>query len=356
MRKIHLFIPYMTGYGGTETVITNLYSEYEKSDQKKDYQFRVTSIGGYENGTWLEKITKKKIIWLSSIKKIRTIQFMLTAPFLLFKEVKRSKSDVVISTDPRIWFLLSLIKKITRSKFQVFSWYHFSLTSKNIPNFFFKCADGHLAISTGIAKQISEKGVDPNTIKVIFNPILRKNQIVSRTKDNQKIKFGYVGRIMLDGQKNMRSIFDSLAQVKGEWQLDVFGGGDDTEVRNYVKRLGLSKNVTFKGFKDDVWKDIDQMDCLLMASKFEGLPMVLNEAISVGIPVLSYDCPTGPKDIITEKNGLLIPNSDEKAYVSGLQKFCDRKISYSNIIEVKESIEKFYSENYFMTFINAIKN
>ncbi|MFD1473011.1 glycosyltransferase [Companilactobacillus mishanensis] len=354
MKKIQLFIPYMTGFGGTETVISNLYSEYKKIEQK-DYQLKVTSIGGYKNGNWLKKVDNKHIIWLTNIPKVRFLQYLLLLPFILFNEVKKDKPDVVISTEPFIWFLLYVIKKITRSNYKVMSWYHFSLSIKKIRKFLIKPIDGHLAISTGISRQIINLGISPDKVKVIFNPIMRKEITVRRTENAQPCKFAYVGRIMLDGQKNMRSILNCLSQIESNWTLDVFGSGNNAEVKNYAEKLGISNKVHFQGFQVDVWSNMDTMDCLLMTSRFEGLPMVLNEAISVGIPVMSFNCSTGPSDIINDKNGVLVPDKDEASFVKGLQKFTNREICFQDTSEIKNSISKFYSDNYFLTFIKAIQ-
>lgn len=353
MKKITIFIPYMTGFGGTETVITNLFSEYNRSDQTA--QLSLVNIGGFEDGTWLDGVTDKKIIWLSRKKWLRKLQYLTLLPMILFQQVRQNpEMEIAISTNPVMWYLLALIKKLLRRNYKVVSWYHYSLSSKKVANFMLQSADEHLAISTGIADQISATGVAKERVKTIFNPILKKSLTVQRTSSNAKCRFIYVGRVMLDGQKNLRTIFDCLAQVHGNWELEVIGNGYDQAMQTYLIDLGIKSRVHFTGFKNDAWSELVDADCLLMASKYEGLPMVLNEAISVGIPVLSYDCPTGPRDIINDQNGVLVPNSDTKAYVKELQKFIDRQHQFDNISEIKNSIQKFYSENYFSTFINSL--
>lgn len=356
MKNITIFIPYMTGFGGTETVITNLFSEYNRSDQK-DYQLSLINVGGFENGEWLAPVKRKKVIWLHRNKWLRKLQYLILLPFILWRQVRKNPQlDIAISTNPVMWCLLSWIKKLTRRDFQVVSWYHYSLGSKKVSNFMLKSADKHLAISTGIAEQINATGVAKQHVKTIFNPILKKDLQIQRTKNNDKCRFIYVGRVMLDGQKNLRTIFDCLAKVHGSWHLEIIGNGYDQEIRDYLIKLGIKSRVKFSGFKTDAWNDLIEADCLLLASKYEGLPMVLNEAISVGIPVLSYDCPTGPRDIINQQNGILVPNGDTKAYIKELQKFIDRKHHFDNVSEIKNSIQKFYSENYFSTFIESLKS
>jgi len=344
----------MTGFGGTETVITNLFAEYNRS--QSDDEMSLVNIGGFENGAWLEDVKDKQIIWLSKNKWLRKIQYALFLPLFLFRQIKSKEVNVVISTNPIMWFLLFWIKKITRKNYRVMSWYHYSLSSKKVANPLLKSADGYLAISTGIAEQIVATGISEDKVKTIFNPILKKSTSIPRTQANDKCRFIYVGRVMLDGQKNLRATFEALSKVHGDWQLDVIGNGYSREIKTLLTELGIKSRVKFTGFKTDVWSDLTAVDGLLLSSKYEGLPMVLNEAISVGIPVLAFDCPTGPADIVNSQNGILVPTDNPAAYVTELQKFIDRHYDFNQLTEIKDSIKKFYSENYFLTFMKSIEN
>ncbi len=236
------------------------------------------------------------------------------------------------------------------------SWYHYSLSSKKVASPLLKSADGYLAISTGIAEQIVATGISEDKVKTIFNPILKKSTSIPRTQVNEKCRFIYVGRVMLDGQKNLRATFEALSKVHGDWRLDVIGNGYSQEIKTLLTELGIKSRVKFAGFKTDVWSDLTAVDGLLLSSKYEGLPMVLNEAISVGIPVLAFDCPTGPADIVNSQNGILVPTDNPAVYVTELQKFIDRYYDFNQLAEIKDSIKKFYSENYFLTFMKSIEN
>ena len=129
----------MTGFGGTETVIANLFSEFNKSLNKSKYQLKLVSIGGYKDDSWLSEINKKKIIWLSSYKMIRKIQYLFLLPIILYTNVCNiKKNSILISTNPIMWFLLYRIKKIFSLKYKVVSWYHYSLDEKDVSPLFLK--------------------------------------------------------------------------------------------------------------------------------------------------------------------------------------------------------------------------
>ncbi|KAE9556815.1 hypothetical protein ATN96_02075 [Companilactobacillus paralimentarius] len=82
--------------------------------------------------------------------------------------------------------------------------------------------------------------------------------------------------------------------------------------------------------------------------------MVLAEAISVGIPVLSVDCDSGPSDIVNEKNGILVDKDDQSAFDVSLQKFINKEYLFRDSRKIKESISNFYSENYFNSFLKSL--
>lgn len=349
-----IFVPYMTGFGGTETVINNLFAEYNSSSQKK-YEMGLVSIGGYSDSGWQKNILNKKIFQFSSKRYLRNIQYILFLPGIMFFEIfMNADIDIIISTNPLMWSLAYSLKKILHRSYKVMSWYHYSPKKKPISNVFLKRSDRYLAISTGVANQFVESGIGKDKIRTVFNPVLRNSSVVQRTKAEEPCHFVYVGRIMLDGQKNLRKIIDGLSKASGNWRLTVFGEGDIQEVSDYMSVKGILNNVSFEGFKRDPWEELSDVDCLLLSSKYEGFGMVLAEAISVGIPVLSVDCDSGPSDIVNEKNGILVDKDDQSAFDVSLQKFINKEYLFRDSRKIKESISNFYSENYFNSFLKSL--
>src|SRR5690606_31234204 len=101
-----------------------------------------------------------------------------------------------------------------------------------------------------------------------------------------------------------------------EWVLKVVGGGD--KGLDYLNQLAvkysIKNQIIFTGFRKDVNSIMRESEIFILSSRFEGLPMVLLEAMSQGMACIAYDCKTGPADIIEHgKNGLLINDQDIKA-------------------------------------------
>ncbi|EKK21026.1 glycosyltransferase [Fructilactobacillus florum] len=354
MKTIMIFVPFMTGYGGTETVIKNLFAEYNKKDDQKTPKLILSSIGGTINQNWLKDIKNLQVINLSRHKLIRKGEYLLSLFFILNHQIRKKRPQIVISNSYIIWYCLTLLKRIFKYEYQVLAWYHFSLESHQVPPKFLKAADGYLVISTGISHQLQQYGIPDEKINVIFNPINKTDNAVARSQPDTPTEFLYVGRVMLFGQKNLHELFDALNQVSGSWHLTIYGVGEIAAAQAYVDKLDMTELVDFKGFSANLWSKIKVCDALVLTSVFEGLPMVLNEAISNGIPVISSDCDTGPDDIVNVDNGFLYKSGQTTQLTAELQKFVSRTVDFTDDEKIKQSIRKFYSDNYFDVFMQAL--
>ena len=123
-----------------------------------------------------------------------------------------------------------------------------------------------------------------------------------------------VGR--LEYPKNFQSLIKAwthVAEKHPDWKLEIWGEGSmRVELENLINKLNLKKHVFLKGYTYDIQSQMLNASIYAMSSIFEGLPLVLIEAMSCGLPIVSYACPCGPKDIITEgKDGFLIKPKNE---------------------------------------------
>ena len=83
--------------------------------------------------------------------------------------------------------------------------------------------------------------------------------------------------------------------------------------------MGLKGKVTLEGRTNDVREELLGSSCLVMSSRFEGFPMILLEALATGLPIVSYDCPKGPSEIVTiGANGYLAKVGDTGTLAQGI--------------------------------------
>jgi glycosyltransferase involved in cell wall biosynthesis len=122
----------------------------------------------------------------------------------------------------------------------------------------------------------------------------------------------------LTPQKGYDMLIPAWAAVAAnhpDWRLRICGEGKDrAKLGALIQELGLADYVALEGPARDLGADMERASVFVLSSRHEGLPLVLLEALSKGMAVVSFDCPTGPADVIEDhRNGLLVPPKDVEA-------------------------------------------
>jgi len=128
----------------------------------------------------------------------------------------------------------------------------------------------------------------------------------------------------LNKQKNhplLIRAFKRIAEEFPEYKLIIYGEGPERQnIKALIQELGLQERVLLPGTINDVPAKIYKSSLYVLPSDFEGMPNALMEAMALGIPCISTDCPCGgPRDLIeNEKSGLLVPVGDEHALTNAM--------------------------------------
>jgi glycosyltransferase involved in cell wall biosynthesis len=128
----------------------------------------------------------------------------------------------------------------------------------------------------------------------------------------------------LTNQKGFDLLLEAFAQVSAQhpdWQLRICGSGSDGErLRAHAARLGLAARVSLPGRVGALGDEMAAASMFVLSSRFEGFPLVLLEAMQKGLPVVSFDCPTGPREVVEDgRNGILVPPEDIDALARGMR-------------------------------------
>ena len=116
-------------------------------------------------------------------------------------------------------------------------------------------------------------------------------------------------------QKGYDLLLQAWAEVEKQyldWTLDIYGMGDQTGYRQLMTDMGVDVyRCHLNGPVEDVTKVYQNSSIFVLSSRFEGFGLVLVEAMACGLPVVSFDCPAGPDEIITDGvDGILVPSGD----------------------------------------------
>lgn len=347
MKKNITFItPFLSGKGGTETVLQQVLCDNDFSEK---YKITLQILGGVGDSEWLEVIKKKNItVKVGSKNKLISI-------FSLAKSLLLDAPDKAIFLSTKQLYLGHLYKKIFRKKYTIVSWIHFSLFhEKTVIKEYLKYADENLAISTGIKKQLMSLGIPENKIDVVYNPILKKDRTILPNIESTLLQVAYIGRIIFEGQKNIKELLDVAKQLSPNTiEFHFYGLGEEDICKKYIEENNIAQKFIWHGWVANPWEQIKNLDLLVQTSKYEGLPMVLLEAISYGVPVIAANCPTGPEDIVSTSNGFLYSLGDLSKLATIINSYKRQQFDAS---KVKDSIKMFYKKTYIENLCMALES
>lgn len=134
-------------------------------------------------------------------------------------------------------------------------------------------------------------------------------------------------------------IWSKIAHKYPDWKLVIFGDGKTKKLDALVKKLGVEDFVELRPATKEIEKEFLNSSIYGMSSKYEGLPMVLLEAMSCGLPVVSYACKCGPRDIVNDgEDGFLINPGDMDSFAEKLGLLIENE-------EIRQRMGKAASEN-----------
>lgn len=177
--------------------------------------------------------------------------------------------------------------------------------------------------------------------KQIPNPVVYK-AFERKTRSRQALA---VGR--LDHQKGFDLLLDiwrDFVQTHPEWTLAIAGDGElRQQLEDQAAALGITGSVKFVGRVSNINDYYRDSDMALMTSRYEGLPLVLLEAKSWSLPVVAYDCPTGPQEIINQgEDGFLVPMNDKTTFLARMDQLAsDDALFYAMSQNTKTTALKF---------------
>ncbi|PHR59442.1 MAG: hypothetical protein COA44_00425 [Arcobacter sp.] len=211
-----------------------------------------------------------------------------------------------------------------------------------------------ITVSEGVAKDVKEVvGISPKSIQRIYNPINKQelqekaNEVSSLELDEYII---HVGRF--DVQKNHLCLIKAFAQSDINIPLVLVGDGElKKEIQDKIDELELNERVIMIGQTKNPYPLIANAKALILSSDYEGLSMVIIEALALNIPVISTDCPFGPSEIMSgELSQYLVALNEENKLAEQIE-----NVVANGYIIPENQIQKFESATIIKQYLSLIK-
>ena len=279
------------------------------------------------------------------IKEIYRLRTKTTYLKKVEKIIEEKKYDVIID------YSSNLLKyKNFDIKVPIFAWIHFSLTfgeklsGEKVEKYKkqYKKYDKILTICDTMRDEFVEiLGMDKTKVELVYNPInleiIRKKAEDVNPKYGNYLKEDYflqVSRLTQQKQpEHLVDIYYKLKQRGIKEKLYFIGNGEKVKlIKQKIKEYNLEDDIILLGQIENPYPFFKNAKLFLHTAKYEGLPTVLLESLAFGTPVVAYDCPTGPKDILGKNSeyGELIPLNDKDTFVKRVYELIDNNEKYEN--------------------------
>lgn len=360
MKKKLSILIYSLANGGAERVVSILLNTL-----KEKYEitlFLMNDIVFYDIS---EEI---KIVYLEKSNPNESgIKKLLKLPFLAWKLKKYNKNNISISFMNRANYI-NILAKIFGMKSRVIiserampSFQHANGIQGKINRFLIKNlyskADLIIANSKGNTCDLIEN-FNCKKVETINNPIdLEKiKELSSQKVEFRDGSFTFITIGRLDKGKNHKLMIDAMRNIHAK--LYIIGDGElIDELKNHIKSLNLENKVILLGKQINPYKFLKQADCFLFSSNYEGFPNVILEALACNLPIISTDCSSGPREILSPNSdinlkldkieiseyGILIPINDCKNLTESMNVIINNKILRENYKEKTLERVEYYS-------------
>lgn len=246
-------------------------------------------------------------------RKLSRIPVFNTLWLLKYKMIlKRHNIQVVIDVD--VHNSLITTKVVSKDKVRIVSWDHFNyerfLTWKAkdaLHDCFVNKINKLVVLTKSDARDyIVKEGIPSSLVAQIYNPSPIETNCYYEHSGKTVLAIG-----RFTEQKGFDLLVEAWSKVEkknNDWVLEIVGDGyGKNEIEDKIKSLGL-KNIIISPFTKNIRKKYEEASIYVLSSRYEGFVLVLLEAMSMSLPIISFNCPKGPQEVIDDGiNGFLVP-------------------------------------------------
>jgi len=333
--------------GGAERIVYQL-----SSDLKDEFDsVHVASTGGlWESELSAKEIQHHKILDIDSKNPLTVIKIL----YSIGQIIKNNEITIVHTHHRMAAFYIRLLKLVHPKLIHVYTAHNVFKDKLPLYGFALKNAKS-VAVGEAVNKNLKED-VGITDSRVIYNGVVLKetDDQVDEIISYGGIKLGCIAR--LSEQKGLTYLLDamSLLTIK-DIRLFIVGEGElRNELENKVEELDLQDSVTFLGYRKDIVECINSFDFCVLPSVFEGFGLVAIEAFMNSKTLVATDIP-GLNEVVTNKNGVLVPAKDPAALASAIDKLAtDATLRQELASQAKKDYENRFSYPMFLENYRAL--
>ena len=333
--------------GGAERIVYQL-----SSDLKDEFDsVHVASTGGlWESELAAQGIQHHKILDIDSKNPVTVLKLLFS-----IHQIIKQKGITIVHTHHRMAaFYIRLLKLVHPKLIHVYTAHNVFKDKLPLYGFALKNAKS-VAVGEAVNKNLKED-VGITDSRVIYNGVVLKetDEQVDEIISYDGIKLGCIAR--LSEQKGLTYLLDamSLLTIK-DIRLFIVGEGElREELENKVKELNLQDSVIFLGYRKDIVECINSFDFCVLPSVFEGFGLVAIEAFMNSKTLVATDIP-GLNEVVTNKNGVIVPAKDPAALASAIDKLAtDATLRQELSSQAKKDYENRFSYPMFLENYRAL--
>lgn len=343
--KVVFILPSLAG-GGAERVVLNLCKILYKTE------IELILIILDNSGPLKSLIGNYKVVYLNK-SRIRW------AIFPLIKKLKLIEPDVIFSTFSHITLPLLALRSYFSSGNNIIaresnmlgpslkhSKHKFIIDRMH--NRYISKAAKILVTSKIMYEDLINRGVNNEKLKILCNPVdehnIRKISKISRI-EGIGLRLVAAGRLVY--QKGFDRLIPLISKLSKDTNLTIFGDGPEHEnLEKIIINLNLSNQVHLKPYSSQLWSFIAGADAFLLSSRWEGMPNVVLESLSLGTPVIGFNCPGGLDDLLnTTIEGSIKTCNNEFEMIAILKDFLPREKANGFILRDSLLPEQYITSN-----------
>jgi len=316
MKNIGIVIPDINFIGGAESVAINLAMNLDSHNYKvklislfshasnKTYPVEVLNLG-LQKGSRVKYFINRFFLMSKLLARVDDLDYVIGNNFFRYYAFPIAKNNAKLIEIHHFNYFDGIYPPSLRMKLAI-----------KVRNYLYSKLHLVVTLTKPTARLFNEAGV--------INTFTIPNGLSFYPDNGSKLeskKVVAIGRLTWQkGFQDLVSIWKIVSKYRPDWKLELYGTGPlKNELYELIQSEGLDNTFLLMGTTNNIMKELSTASICVMTSKYEGFPMTLLEALSAGVPCISYNCDSGPSEIIINgEDGVIIAPGDINQFAEHL--------------------------------------